>query len=494
MMTQNRSPLRLAVVIASLWGIISMSSLFAQSDSNELAPLVVQAEGSESAEEAPKDGEASESGSASGSDKGEDGADAEEEAVDPEEKARKEALKRLKDEREMIQARLSLRSEQFKEELIGFKEEKERLATENSLVRERLNVELSELKLANERLNARIDSLNKELSLEEVLAKKRMAEELAEMRMEEERLKLANSIAQKKMETELAELRLADMRLKLKRTTLDVEVAELTAKLSLKEKGDLVDDQIYVNRDFMYLKEPFVDGTLHISDRRVPLNGPIWSGLADTVSERINFYNNESTDYPIFLVIDSSPGGSVMSGYKIMKAMHGSKAPVYVVVKSYAASMAASIATLAIRSFSYPNAIILHHQISWDISGNLTQQREFLEEAEEWWRRVARPVATKMGLTLEEFISQMYEKNSDGDWREFGDKASELKWIDQVVERIWEMSVDRNPDRFGRSMITARSDLVEAIDQDGRPFVALPRLEPFDFYYLYNPDNYYRLR
>jgi ATP-dependent Clp protease protease subunit len=488
-MTKNRSSLSFAVLLAAL--IVLFSGLgFAQSDSNALAPLVVNAGSSE--DEVKSEEDASGDGSPeSSTDEKTVSADKEE---DPVEKARTAELKRLKDEREMIQARLALRSEQFKEELIGLKEEKERLSTENSLVRERLSDELTELKLANERLNAQIDTLNKELSFESLKAKKLLNEELSEMRIEEERLKLQNSIALKKMETEVAELRLADTRLKLKRATLDIDVAELTAKLMLKEKGDLVQDQVYADRDLMYLKEPFVDGVLHVSDRRVALNGPIWSGLADYVSERINFYNNESSDYPIFLVIDSSPGGSVMSGYKIMKAMHGSKAPVYVVVKSYAASMAASIATLAERSFCYPNAVILHHQISWGVSGNLTQQREFLEEAEEWWRRVARPVAKKMGLSLDEFISLMYEKNSDGDWREFGDMAFELKWIDRVVDRIWEMSVDKNPDRFGRSMIFATSILEESIDQQGKPFVGLPRLEPFDFYYLYNPDNYYRLR
>ena len=494
-MTTNRSSLNFTVVLAALIALFSISSGIAQSDEDSLAPLVVNAGGATEDEAKPESEAGEADATTSSEDAKEESADKEDEdEEDPEEKARKAELKRLKEEREMIQARLSLRSEQFREELIGLKEEKERMAAENSLVRERLGDELLELKLANERLSTQIDTLNKELSYETLKAKKLLNDELAEMRSEEERLKLQNSIALKKMETEMAELRLADTRLKLKRSTLDIDVAELTAKLMLKEKGDLVGDQVYADRDLMYLKEPFVDGVLHVSDRRVALNGPIWSGLADYVSERINFYNNESQEYPIFLVIDSSPGGSVMSGYKIMKAMHGSKAPVYVVVKSYAASMAASIATLAERSFCYPNAVILHHQISWGVSGNLTQQREFLEEAEEWWRRVARPVAKKMGLTLDEFISLMYEKNSDGDWREFGDKASELKWIDQVVDRVWEMSVDKNPDRFGRSMIFATSDLEEAIDQQGKPFVGLPRLEPFDFYYLYNPDNYYRLR
>ncbi len=466
---------------ALLVGILPFSvSLWAQEDSNALAPLTVNA----SASESDSDSDSSDSESKK----------SEKDSEDPEEKARSEELKRLRGERDLIAARLALRAETFKEELQGMREEKERLSMENSIARERLTAELSALKTENDRLNAKIDNLNKELSLAGLEQKKLLSVELRDLQLEEERLKLQNSIALKKIETELNTLRLEDTKLKHRRGKLDLDVAELQSKLAVKEKGDLVEDLVYANRELMYLKEPYVDGVLHVSDRRVALNGVIWSGLADYVSERINFYNNESTEYPIFLVIDSSPGGSVMSGYKILKAMHGSKAPVYVVVKSYAASMAASIATLAKRSYCYPNAVVLHHQISWGVSGNLTQQREFLEEAEEWWRRLAIPIAEKMGLTLDEFITLMYEKNSDGDWREFGDKAVEYKWIDQVVDRIWEMSVDKNPDRFGGSLIFAEETLKESLDDEGNPYVALPRLEPFDFYYLYNTDRYYRMR
>ncbi|MBT7865494.1 MAG: hypothetical protein HN763_03920, partial [Opitutales bacterium] len=152
-MTKNRSSLSFAVLLAAL--IVLFSGLgFAQSDSNALAPLVVNAGSSE--DEVKSEEDASGDGSPeSSTDEKTVSADEEE---DPVEKARTAELKRLKDEREMIQARLSLRSEQFKEELIGLKEEKERLSTENSLVRERLSDELTELKLANERLNAQIDT------------------------------------------------------------------------------------------------------------------------------------------------------------------------------------------------------------------------------------------------------------------------------------------------------------------------------------------------
>ena len=173
--------------------------------------------------------------------------------------------------------------------------------------------------------------------------------------------------------------------------------------------------------------------------------------------------------------------------------MEGSKAPVYVVVKSYAASMAAIITTLAKHSYAYPNAILLHHQPTWLGAGNLTQQREQLEWAEAWWRRLAQPVAAKMGLTLDEMIKRMYEKNSDGDWREFADAAKQLGWVDTVVDTIWETSLDKNPDRFGPSpVVTLQAE--EKVDEQGNPYVLLPRLPPFDYYFLFNPDNYYRVK
>ena len=199
-----------------------------------------------------------------------------------------------------------------------------------------------------------------------------------------------------------------------------------------------------------------------------------------------------------------------MSGYKILKAMHGSQAPVYVVVKQFAASMAACITTLADRSFAYPNAILLHHQLSGGVNGNLTQQREWVDEMEEWWRRLATPVAKKMGMTLDEFITKMYQNDSEGDWEEFADEAQKLKWVDHVIDEIRETSLIRNPDYRRASSATTASygaESVEAatagdrrryagetVDERGVPFYRLPRLSPPDLYWLYNPDGYYRLQ
>jgi ATP-dependent Clp protease, protease subunit len=189
-----------------------------------------------------------------------------------------------------------------------------------------------------------------------------------------------------------------------------------------------------------------------------------------------------------------------MAGYKILKAMNGSAAPVYVVVKSFAASMAANIATQSKKSFAYPNAIILHHQISSWAVGNLTEQKEDVKEMEEWWKRLAAPVAAKMGISLDEFIKRMYKNRSTGDWMEFGDSACKLKWVDQIVSTIREDSYDKNPDApsalnesSAPGYVDHQPTLKERVDANGKRYVLLPRLDPVDCYYLYNPDNYYRL-
>ena len=143
--------------------------------------------------------------------------------------------------------------------------------------------------------------------------------------------------------------------------------------------------------------------------------------------------------------IDTNPGGLVMEGFRIVTAMQNSKAPVHVVVKSYAASMAAVITTLAEESYAYPNAIILHHQMSSGMRGNLTQQKEQLEEGFEWAKRLADPVAKKMGVSYDEFTELMYKNNSDGDWAEFANDAVKLKWVGQIVNEIREEGIVERP-------------------------------------------------
>ena len=181
----------------------------------------------------------------------------------------------------------------------------------------------------------------------------------------------------------------------------------------------------------------------------------------------------------------------MLAGERIIRAMESSKAPVYVVVKTLAASMAAIITTRAKHSFAYPNAIILHHQMSGFAWGNQTQMDENLKFMKKLEKRVLGPVAKKMGLSLEQFRKKMYENNSNGNWLEFADVAVKHKWVDQTIDEIREGGYIKKPTGsmpkpwwYGK--------FEEKKDSNGRPFIKLPRLGPCDYYFIHNPDKYYK--
>ncbi len=397
-----------------------------------------------------------------------------------------------------------LYAESIRKELARLGLERDTLTAENMIAKAKLEKELAERRADFEREKLRLEEQKQKEEMRLGEERRKQEEQLLQLRLEGDRLLLESSVIKAKAEIQQAEQR-------MKEAEARAQIAAMQAGMERQEIELTANN--YANSKAQRLENPHQGDTLVISDRRIALNGPISFETSDYISSRINYFNNKDAGLPIFIVIDNSPGGSVMAGYNILKSMESSQAPVYVVVKSFAASMAACIATCADRSFAYPNAVILHHQISSGSFGNLTIQRENLQEIEEWWRRLAEPVALKMGLTTEEFIKRMYDQVSSGDWSEFGDKAVQLKWVDHVVKEIRETALVKNPDanRPGpalpvgpmpvprpqtglESSISSQSPFPEAIDEKGQPFTRLPRLAPKDFYYLYNPDGYFRMQ
>lgn len=365
-------------------------------------------------------------------------------------------------------------------------------------------------------LNARKARIDAEIALERA----RLGEQLAARNAERSRLetetalraartaaKLSDIDADKrKLDAVLArdkvrgELERAERENKLRAAEIDVKIAQCEQGLAL-ARGERKVAQVQAAETLRGIapsdasapaKDPLADGVLRVSDRRIELNGVVTPELADYVCSRIYFYNNQSAEYPIFIVIDSSPGGSVAAGYQILKAMESSRAPVYVVVKSYAASMAAVITTSAERSFCYAGTVILHHQPSTGTKGNLTQLRESLELVTAWTRRINEKIAAKMGLSYEEYVAAMYKHNSRGDWSEFGEGARELHWVTDVVEAIDEAGIVRKDaaDPAGKS---PRGGIELKTDERGRPYVELPALPSGDAWMVHDPRNFYRV-
>ncbi len=366
--------------------------------------------------------------------------------------------------------------------------EQETLATENKLEAERLTQATNAMRAEVTRLKLERELMTEKLALEATKRQTALQEELSKISSEKEKLAQEGELSKVRAEKLTNDLKSVQTQAALDITRLQNDIVRIE---TTQKRAN------YADAKPVFLKNPLKEnGTLVVSDRRIPLNGLITASTADFITSRIQYWNNKDRELPIFIVIDASPGGSVMAGYRILKAMESSDAPIHVVVKSFAASMAAAITTLAHESYAYPNAVILHHQISSQVAGqlNLTQQREFHEESQRWWARLGTPIATKMGITTDELIKKMYSHTSSGDWSEFGEQAKELKWVNHIVNGIDETSFTKDPDAAEPARAGQPAALAEEVDSAGRPFVWLPRLNPQDVYFLYNADGYYRMR
>jgi len=409
--------------------------------------------------------------------------------------------------------------------------ELKKLRTENNLAKAKLTKKLAALKAQKDELDAKhrlsqkqadiklaaLGQEKKRLALQNSIAKARytssqskadyaLSAQLAKMKREVARLKATNNLEAQKMRVgelqqrrernrinaELNKMKLRNMKLKQEQTELRHKVARYNYALQWRQKRKHWKTE--ANNDPTYLLKPFdrAKKRLTVSDRRIPLNGPIISGVADYVTGQIHYYNNIDSKKPIFIMIDKCPGGSVMEGYRIVKAMQASKAPIHVVVKSFAASMAAVITTLADHSYAYPNAIILHHQMSTWQRGNMTQLAEQLKMAKEWERRLMGPVTRKLGISIKQFRSRMYKNNSNGDWEEFANRAKQLKWVQNIVHEIRETGMLKKPNKPRRRFRFFFGSMKEKRDKMGNRYVEMPRLHPYDLYYIHNKDNYYR--
>jgi len=422
-------------------------------------------------------------------------------------------IKRLRQQAE-------LREQELNAQLASLRAEKTRLETELALTTAKQNSQAEPDK-------TKLDSMQRAAALRDATLRSELASNAAEL----ERMKQAQALAQAKVESELAANKAEMDRIRSAQDLLDIKhrakLADtrreqetiaadnmLAAEKRKAEQSKMADEQMraeiqartsaallqerdgtdklrdLVTSPITYTATPFQNGVLTVSDRKIALDGPIVTGTADYVCDRIDYFNNQDRKAPIFIVINNSPGGSVMQGYRILKAIETSGAPVHVVVTSFAASMAATIATLAPHSYAYPNAIILHHQMSGGASGNMTDIEQEVKTMKEWERRLAEPIARKMGISLDEFKARMYSAKKNGDWDEFADKAVQLKWVDHLVNEIREEGIRRKP---GGGRPEQMWFVMMDRDEQGKPFMRLPPLEPYDCYFMVNPRGFYRV-
>jgi ATP-dependent protease ClpP protease subunit len=296
-----------------------------------------------------------------------DGDSAKEEAKDKPGEEEKPAGDPLSDESKKLRAEIELEATRFRHKIAMY---------EKDLEDKRVEIEKAKI---DRKLEAEAN-----------------AEKIAGLQQELERLKLETELQKKRAEAE-------EVKLDAELAKAKAEKAKIEHALQAEDMKEKLEERVLGDEQFP--DEPFNDGVLTISLRRIELNGPIFAGAADYVCQRLDYFNNQS-DKPIFLVIDECPGGSATEGFQIVQAIKNSKAPVHVVVKRMAASMGAIIATLAEHSYCYPDAIILHHQGSTMLAGNGRGMEDQLRQFKEISKRLVGAVAEKIGMSEEDFVDQ----------------------------------------------------------------------------------------
>lgn len=369
----------------------------------------------------------------------------------------------------------------------------------------------SEMELYDTKFKHKLFEYRKELEAQLLMLEKTKLDR----KIESERLASTKAATLRERDRLKLDLEIAKLHREFEKNRIEEELTKLLAEkktieteLEVESAREMLENRVLGEEQ--YPDEPFKDGILTISPRRIEFNGPIVAGAADYVCQRLDYYNNQS-DKPIFLVIDNSPGGSAIEGMQILQGIRESKAPVHVVVKRFAASMAAIITTLSDHSYCYPNSIILHHQASSALVGNGRSMEDQKKMFDQISTRLIGAVAEKVGMTEKEFVDAMYENRVSGDWDLFGDQAVENKWVGNLVDLVREESIRRRPTGMRpmpMRMIRAGAEqtqteatgyleryeapLAEQVDAQGRTFVRLPRMSPIDAWLIYNPGEYYR--
>ena len=374
-------------------------------------------------------------------------------------------------------------------------EEQRRIELDNALDRARLEKELANLRAEIERLRLQKEASILKWELEQGEQDKVHTQAMIALSRAKERLVAEIALSEAKLVQMMEQFNHAATEKQHQVTLLKAEAEQLRAEIeraqAQKERTSLAD------REPAYLDEPLQQGTLVISDRCINLNGIITPWKVNYIVDQIRYFNNKDSKKPIFLLITASPGGSASAGSRLLNTMENSQAPVYVIVKEFAASMAALITTLAKKSYAYPNALISHHQPYTSGGGNVKLIKEQYERLQEWWTRLGGRLAKKMGISLDKLDRQLYQRSAEGNWTEFADNAQKIKWVDYIITNIDDSAIREIPNPANYTFEEWYVDwfgIDLPPDQITNDIVYLPQLSPQDFYYLYNKDKRYAVK
>lgn len=134
-----------------------------------------------------------------------------------------------------------------------------------------------------------------------------------------------------------------------------------------------------------------------------------------------------------------TPGGSVMAGQRLAKAIERSKAPVVCVVDGMAASMGFYLLQSCDTRVMTKRSILMAHEpaISTQVSGKEYAYEEIAEVLRKINRAMAEHIAGRLGMSVEAFMARI----ANTEWWMNWDEALKVNAVDFVILNIDEVLV-----------------------------------------------------
>lgn len=126
---------------------------------------------------------------------------------------------------------------------------------------------------------------------------------------------------------------------------------------------------------------------------------------SERVANSISLLNNVgSPTEPIYLLLDS-PGGSVISGAKVINAIESSTRPVHTVCLTLCASMAAMIHSYGTKRLAMNRAVLMYHDASGEFSGEFTRIKSLFSMIDRYVEKMDENVVKRSQLSKETYES-----------------------------------------------------------------------------------------
>lgn len=272
----------------------------------------------------------------------------------------------------------------------------------------------------------------------------------------------------------------------LKEKKLELEKYSLQEKKNKQEK-DIKKYIFNKNQKYTYTPYDKKTGILRISDRKVQFPMILISPKhAQKILNKISFYTSQN-DYPVFLIIENSYGGSFYAINLIIQAVENSRVPIYVVGKSHVAGGAAAILARAKYSFCYPTTLVTLTEVttpSWEPVSDYSSFKQGVDFMKQYGERIYLPIIKKMNNSSIKTVDQLYarirKENIGRYWMTTGVGAKKNKWVSNLIEDIRDDSIDSYDKNFSYNKIFSLQQL----------FDSLSSLEnTYDTYFIFKPKN-----